>query len=257
MKTSFVSRSIMFLIAASFVACLDLTPTVVATTEDEAGTGTSQVCMDCLTGPSSSTGCADELAACEKDTLCGRGVECTFREGCYSASDDVQPICTRHCADLAGFLSQGDPSTLLALAWYRCALDKCRKTCVGGDDGGTTSDASVADTGARDGGGADAEGGTLVGACTDPTDMAVAADPAFASAPRDCGFMCFGNPDMTCSATCMQGKGLTQPCASCWGDTINCGAMYCLTVCFDATSQACLDCTAQHCDPAFHACSGT
>ncbi len=80
---------------------------------------------------------------------------------------------------------------------------------------------------------------------------------SFATAPQDCGFMCFTSPDPNCAKNCMQKVGLSSGCAVCWGDAVNCGAKNCLAVCLDSTSPDCRTCSAKFCDPAFHACSGT
>jgi hypothetical protein len=246
-------RIIMALFAVTGVACLDLTPTVVAESDASLqGSGETQSCMACLLAPSSSgVGCSDEWVACQANAICKKGLDCTIRDACYSQSDDLFPVCTLNCANLAGFQSQGDLTTMLALAWYHCAIDRCRATCKGGLEGGPPADAGV------DASGDGASGQDAGPACTNAADEAVTMSPAFATAPRDCGFNCFSMPDSSCAKDCIQKTGLSSACATCWGDTINCGAKNCLAQCIDSTNPACDACTMQYCAPAFHACSGT
>jgi hypothetical protein len=242
----------------SSAACLDLTPTVVAESEASVeGSGTSQSCLACLFAPSDKGGCADEWVGCEGDAICKKGLDCAIRDACFSQSDQVLPVCSLHCSELAGFMSQGDLTTQLALAIYKCAVDKCHKKCQGDLEGGTGaeggSDAGSPDASDAGGPGADASGG----ACANAADQATTMSSGFSTAPRDCGFMCFSMPDSSCAKDCIQKTGLSSACATCWGDAINCGAKNCLAECLDPSSTACTSCTTQHCDPAFRACSGT
>jgi hypothetical protein len=248
----------MAMLVISATACLDLSPSVVAQSEAGVeGSGTSQACMACFLAPSGSGGgCADEWVACHADAICGTGLDCSIRDDCYSQSDDLLPVCTLNCANKAGFMSQDDLTTKLALAWYHCAIDKCHKKCQGDLEGG----APVVDAGGDVGGGdapPDAPGGDGGGACLNAADEAATMSASFANAPRDCGIMCFTSADPNCARDCMQKTGLSRDCAVCWGDTVNCGAKNCLAQCLDPTNPECRPCSAKFCDPAFHACSGT
>ena len=50
---------------------------------------------------------------------------------------------------------------------------------------------------------------------------------------------------------------LTEVCASCFGETVTCGARQCWMSCmFDSFSAACLDCTDRECNPALKTCLG-
>jgi hypothetical protein len=234
-------------------ACLDLTPTIVPEEVSEAGRKTSEECLACLNAPSApGPGCGESLAACQAFPACGRGVECQVREGCFSGTTEEFPICSRRCAELAGVRSTDDPSTKPGLEFYECTLEKCGTKCFTDHaDGGPGPDGGTAETGPADGA-ADSSGS----ACTNAADQAVLESPAFSSAPSGCGLMCFGS-DADCNARCMEEKGLSGACARCWGDTINCGEQNCLVPCLSPDSPECRACTAEHCDPAFHACSGT
>jgi len=239
-----------------------LAPSVVAEATDDAAPGTSDECLACLSAPSfPAAGCGDELVGCQRVPICGRGIDCTFRQGCYHKPDEEVPICIRSCADLVGFRSTDSPETVPALHWYQCATTHCRDVCLARGDAGPRADGGPVD-GSFDAGtvdaeaGADATGDTSTGACTNAADQMAEATAGFATAPRDCGFMCFGMTDPNCATQCMLGKGLSSACAQCWGDTVNCGIKFCIGQCLDSESAACRQCSAQYCDPALHACAG-
>jgi hypothetical protein len=247
-------------VAMSLAACLDLTPSVIEKATDDAAPGTTLECLQCLSAPNvPGPGCGDQLVACQMVPICSRGMECTFRQGCYGLQIDELPICFRACADLVGFRSTDSPETKPALEWYQCSTTHCRDVCLGGDAGqgpdGGSADSSV-DAGGSDAEATEASGDASGGACTNPSDQMAEANATFATAPRDCGLMCFGVTNPNCAAQCMQDKGLSGACAKCWGDSINCGIKNCLGQCLDSESMACRQCSAQYCDPAFHACAG-
>jgi hypothetical protein len=251
--TSFARRLLGVLLTLSATACLDLKASVVEKVVDDGGPGTTDQCLKCLNSPfASGTGCAEQLAGCNALSLCARGVECTFEEGCYNRNAEELPVCIRTCADRVGFRTIDAPETMAALLWYECATNRCRSECGQGIDAGP--DGSTPDADAPDGatGDATSDGG---GACTNPADQTRQAEPDFAGAVRACGFSCFGMSE-TCNAQCVEAKGITSACATCWGDSVNCGTKNCIGQCLNATSPDCLACTAQFCDPAFHACAG-
>ena len=236
--TTLARRWFIALAAVSLAACLDLTPSAIAKVADDAAPGTSMECLQCLSAPSGpGQGCGAELVACQKDPICSRGMECTFRQGCYRNAEEL-PICFRACADLVGFRATDSPETKLGLDVYQCATTHCRDVCLTSADAGPRPDGGPADGSLDDGAvdaqtadaGADASGG----ACTNPADQMAEATATFASAPRDCGFMCFGVADPNCASQCMQGRGLSGACAACWGDSINCGIKNCLGQCLDS-----------------------
>lgn len=254
--TSFRLRSLFAVVTLSMAACLDLSPSVVVKAVDDAAPGTSEECYKCLTGPSGPTaGCAEQLADCEKLPLCQRGVDCTFHRGCYDIDvPEEAAICIRYCADLVGFMTVDSPETKSALLWHNCAITKCQSECRGSDAGppDAGADVSVSDGGVVEDAPSDVRGT----ACQNPDDQAVQMGAAFGSAARDCGFMCFGSTDPTCTAACMRSKGLSEACSACWGETIKCGTKYCIAECLEQTSPGCLACNAMYCDPAFRTCSG-
>lgn len=71
-----------------------------------------------------------------------------------------------------------------------------------------------------------------------------------------CGQQNLGQDPATKDCIVMQ-TGLSDACAQCFADTVSCAVQHCLTECLsDPNSQACVNCRAQNCDPAFYACSG-
>ena len=95
-------------------------------------------------------------------------------------------------------------------------------------------------------------------ACNNEDDAAamLSSDPKAKSS--ECGLACISDPDITtCAVNCIvDGTGLTQDCAFCFGDHTGCLASVCLFDCFDPTTPACLACLATSCDPGFEACAG-
>ncbi|MBK8259331.1 MAG: hypothetical protein IPK82_42590 [Polyangiaceae bacterium] len=100
-------------------------------------------------------------------------------------------------------------------------------------------------------------GGAGMGACTNDADLAIVQDPnkPIADAVNDCAQMNFGQEPGTLN--CIKGLGLSDGCAQCFDDTVQCVVMNCLNQCLsDPNSQACTDCRAQFCDGPFAMCSG-
>jgi len=56
---------------------------------------------------------------------------------------------------------------------------------------------------------------------------------------------------------CIKALGLSDACATCFDDEYHCVVANCLADCsVDPNGQACTDCRATNCDPAFADCSG-
>jgi hypothetical protein len=129
----------------------------------------------------------------------------------------------------------------------------------GGDPGGAGGGNAGAGGGSAGSGGS-AGGGTCgldgaTGACVNATDCAVTKD-AQSAAEATCAKQALGSAANTKSCMMTQ-LGITDACAQCWGDVAACGAQHCFNECVtDSASQACRDCTAQNCVPAFTACAG-
>jgi hypothetical protein len=231
----------LFLVAG----CLKLTPTVIVAPDGATTGAASEACIACINAPDSpGYGCGEELATCSQNPSCERGYRCAVQDGCYAGAVSGLAACARQCAEVGGILGAQDPSTLSALALYQCILGKCHDRCFdAAGDAAAPPDVPppVGDAG---------------GACTSAADQAAAAAPTFASVARDCGLMCVGKGDATCAARCVEGRGISPPCARCWADAITCGAASCLLECIDPANPACSACAARNCDPAFHACAG-
>lgn len=126
-----------------------------------------------------------------------------------------------------------------------------------GGAGGAAGSGGSSGSGGSAGASSDAGGlcGTAGGACVDATDCAIGKSQ-METWEGSCAQSSLGDSKKT--ATCMEGKGVTSPCAACWGDVAACGAKNCLAQCIGGSqSQQCRDCTkAAGCDDAFTACSG-
>ncbi|MEZ4471729.1 MAG: hypothetical protein R3F60_13210 [bacterium] len=60
-----------------------------------------------------------------------------------------------------------------------------------------------------------------------------------------------------CATGCVQrAAGLTDACASCFGDVLACTLMNCALQCINPNNPDCRVCQQQHCLPAFEACAG-
>lgn len=129
----------------------------------------------------------------------------------------------------------------------------------GGAGGAAGSGGSGGSSGSGGSAGASSDAGGLCGtaggACVDATDCAIGKSQ-METWEGSCAQSSLGDSKKT--ATCMEGKGVTSPCAACWGDVAACGAKNCLAQCIGGSqSQQCRDCTkAAGCDDAFTACSG-
>ena len=127
-------------------------------------------------------------------------------------------------------------------------------TATGGSGGGTTA------TGGSGGGttttGTGGSGGGM-GACTNAADTTVLTNPS-TDVPAEinaCAQDNLGQEPATLN--CIKALGLSDECAVCFDDTVKCVIEKCLNDCIsDQNSQACKDCRAANCDPAFETCSG-
>jgi len=232
--------------------CLDVTPSVVVRVRGDKPR--EQQCLACLeANPGPGPGCGPEIAGCRAEPACNSELECSFRIGhCYGGTRDDLAVCAQECLKNGYFMSGADPALLASSRFYDCIVKgSCSEACFGQVD--------VSDAGTRDASPTPPplpEGGDGGGACLGDADVAILAQ-GVGDTPKACGTQCFATTDPTCSATCVAKKtGLSAGCSSCWGDVINCGIEKCLSPCL-VGGQACTDCTAQKCDPAFHVCSGT
>lgn len=98
--------------------------------------------------------------------------------------------------------------------------------------------------------------------CTNSADLSIIQSQDIPTIAGNCGKTNIATQDQI--APCIVdatkadgGTGLSDACAGCFADTVKCAISKCLTQCLsDSNSQACKDCRAQNCDPAFYACSG-
>eukprot|EP00928_Gymnodinium_smaydae_P057122 TRINITY_DN4039_c0_g1_i1.p1 TRINITY_DN4039_c0_g1~~TRINITY_DN4039_c0_g1_i1.p1 ORF type:complete len:257 (+),score=22.49 TRINITY_DN4039_c0_g1_i1:53-772(+) len=94
--------------------------------------------------------------------------------------------------------------------------------------------------------------------CTDDADQEAWKSHGranFRSDMQECGLNCLGAA--RCTASCIKKKeSYTDQCSACFGDLADCTQKSCLSQCAFGESPACSKCLAQHCAPAFTACSG-
>lgn len=178
------------------------------------------------------------------------------------------------------------PSLLLVLCAL-LALAGCDDDSMGGEDSGPgggmdagpmptvdsgppmTDAGSATDAGGRadsggggvDGsapgdGGAATDGSMGSGACTNAADQAALGMVDIAMVAEDCGRMCFGG--RTCVIMCVErDAGISNACATCFGDVSQCTLRNCLRECSGSDMMACDSCRAMAgCTSAFEACSG-
>ena len=135
------------------------------------------------------------------------------------------------------------------------------------DDSGTTTNpgsgtggSSAAGGSAGSAGSAGAAGGPPdagSGACTNQADFTIiSSDPTFQADVQKCATDNMGASPATKNCIITQ-TGLSDACATCFGDTIKCAAQKCMMQCIaDPNGQSCKECRAQNCDPSFVQCSG-
>ena len=252
------------LVAIAFVgtACLDLTPTVIGVAEgghDGASEEAQTACRECvLAAHEPGPGCGDEFAACALNDTCARIIACSFDDLCYGSTIKSYLACSAPCQSLLPAVD--DPAVPFLLSFYNCATSgSCAAACFPGEskgDAGTASNPPLSDAGAGASGDASAEGSTA-GSCTNSADQTILA-PGIGQAPTECATSCFGNPDTNCNSACIaKSTHLSPACSSCWGALLNCNVASCLAQCLSGQSDACTQCGAQNCQPAFKACSGS
>jgi hypothetical protein len=244
------------LASLSFAACL--TPEVVDYKEDKVTA--SAACLKCIaTADTPGPGCGDEIAVCREAPSCGKSLDCSLQNGCIGGEVQRLVACLPACTIAAGLGGPDDPGRSSGIRVFECITHgACASVCFtdGGDGGVFPIDASDGSTPMPD---ANADSGAG-NACLDPADQAAGSDATKVSdAARTCGIQCYGLPDMTCSAKCMETAiGFSAPCAKCWGDSIMCVSDHCLGQCLGGSQDpTCIACSSQYCTPAFHACSGT
>ena len=132
-------------------------------------------------------------------------------------------------------------------------------TGVGGSASASaaTSGAGGATTTSTGGGATGSTGtGTMMGACTNAGDMTIIMSKAIGKIVGDCASGKLGMEPATKDCIKM-GTGLSDPCVTCFDDTVGCVIKNCFSECIGGSgSQACNDCRVAKCDPAFVACSG-
>ena len=128
---------------------------------------------------------------------------------------------------------------------------------AGGDTGGSGGGTTTTGEGGSGGGTTTTGAGGAMGACTNAEDTALLGDPAadIETKVNACAQDNLGQEPATLD--CIKATGLSDGCAQCFDDTVQCVVMNCLTECIaDSNSQGCIDCRAMKCDPAFETCSG-
>jgi len=135
-------------------------------------------------------------------------------------------------------------------------------------DGGGTMDAGDPGTDAGDPGtdagsmdidagnpGTDA-GMMASGACTNMADTTTLMSIDIGAIVETCVRSSFGAQPATSNCIGMM-SGLSEGCTACFGDTVTCVTMSCLTQCLaGGSSPGCVSCRMMNCDPAFAVCSG-
>lgn len=133
-------------------------------------------------------------------------------------------------------------------------------TGVGGSASATTGAGGSASTTSSSGGTTSATGstgtGAMMGACTSAADTMILMSKDIGKITGDCASSKLGMEPGTKDCIKM-GTGLSDPCVTCFDDTVGCVFKNCLGDCIGGSgSPACTACRAAKCDPAFVACSG-
>lgn len=129
-----------------------------------------------------------------------------------------------------------------------------------GAGGSATTTTTGTSTSAGTTGSTSATGSTgssmAMGACTNAADQAIVTTKDVAKITGDCAQASLGAEPATKNCIKM-GTGLSDPCVTCFDATVACVVANCFFQCStDSASQACTDCRAAKCDPAFVMCSG-
>ena len=128
-----------------------------------------------------------------------------------------------------------------------------------GTGGGATTATSTGSTSTGTSSSASGSTGTgmmAMGACTNAADLGIVQSKDVKGITTTCGKNNIGQ-DAKVKACIKMETNLSDPCVTCFADTVSCVVSKCLAQCgADTNSQACKDCRATNCDPAFAACSG-
>jgi len=99
------------------------------------------------------------------------------------------------------------------------------------------------------------------GACDNTDDLAIIDSEDVDGDAVSCGITCMSATDVpACVSDCLQGDpGLSEGCADCYADRVECVATYCASDCImDPHSAGCLSCQeTSGCIDAFETCAGT
>jgi hypothetical protein len=113
-------------------------------------------------------------------------------------------------------------------------------------------------TGGAAGSSSGGSAGAATGACTNSADDAIVNDTSkdVDGTTSTCGQSNIGNHAATKDCI-IQGTGLSDGCAECYANVVDCVVANCITECLaDPNGQPCSDCRKTNCDPAFETCSG-
>jgi len=141
--------------------------------------------------------------------------------------------------------------------------------CGGDDDDDAANTGGSSSAGTKsDAGEPTTTGGTSSGnvgcdpaeatACQNETDCQFVVDGTARLEAGECGKGCIGKEE-SCSLDCLLGAlEMTNECASCYADTVNCSIKNCAGKCIaDTEAQQCKDCQVEFgCREAFNTCSG-
>jgi hypothetical protein len=138
-------------------------------------------------------------------------------------------------------------------------------TGTGGATTSSTTGSTTATTGSTSASTGTGTGGAPpMGACTNVMDGTILAGENVKMIVQNCALTNQGQEPAT--KNCIQNGGnpdagasmlLSDACTKCFDDNVQCIFAKCLAQCAAApSSQACTDCRATNCDPAFAACSG-
>lgn len=173
---------------------------------------------------------------CDGNTprACGPSGAWQVGEAC-SGQTCVAGVCSGKCAP-ADARCNGQTPEICGPDGQWDALEPCPDMCV---DGACT-----------DGGAPPA------GACANADDMALIQSPQamIQSKASNCQKTNLAMEPGTLN--CIKMLGLTDECAGCYDDFVQCVAKQCITCVADPSGSTCLDCRASSCDPAFTDCSG-
>lgn len=124
----------------------------------------------------------------------------------------------------------------------------------GTDGGDPGTDAGPVDT---DGGDPGTDAGMMAsGACTNTADTTALMSVDINAIVMTCVTRTFGAQPATSECIGMM-SGLSAGCTACFGETVTCVTMNCLTQCIaGGGSPGCVSCRMMNCDPAFAVCSG-